>query len=200
MHFFALISEEMHGRCAQPGTSAIQMQRCTMCASAFANPATMLTSRDLAILNIMQLDSDTPLIELGEAVHLSPSACSRRLTQLREAGYIRGNVAVLDRLKIGLPTTTTFVMIGTSQHNDEWTAKFHAALTEIPEIVDAYRLTGNVDYILKIVLPAVEDYDRVYKTLIRKVDMTRVSAYISMETVTSSQTLPLVAIKTKGDR
>ncbi|KGK56557.1 Lrp/AsnC family transcriptional regulator [Xanthomonas arboricola] len=159
----------------------------------------MLTSRDLAILNIMQLDSDTPLAELGEAVHLSPSACSRRLTQLRDAGYIKGNVAVLDRLKLGLPTTI-FVMIGTSQHTDEWTEKFHAALAEIPEIVDAYRLTGNVDYILKIVLPAVEDYDRVYKTLIRKVDMTRVSAYISMETVKSSQTLPLVAIKTKGDR
>ncbi|MBB5881998.1 Lrp/AsnC family transcriptional regulator [Xanthomonas arboricola] len=199
MRFFSLILEKMRNSCAQAGTSAIQMQRCRMCASSFANPATMLTSRDIAILNIMQLDSDTPLTELGEAVHLSPSACSRRLTQLREAGYIRGNVAVLDRLKLGLPTTI-FVMIGTSQHNDEWTAKFHSALTEIPEIVDAYRLTGNVDYILKIVLPAVEDYDRVYKSLIRKVDMTRVSAYISMETVKSSQTLPLVAIKTNGDR
>lgn len=157
----------------------------------------MISSRDIAILEVLQCDSDTSLSALGEKVHLSPSACSRRVSQLREAGYISRNVAVINRITVGLPTTI-FVTVGTSQHNEEWTTRFHDALAEIPEIVEAHRLTGSVDYILKIVLSAVEDYDRVYKTLIRRIDMAEVSAFISMETVKSSLALPLSALKAKG--
>lgn len=150
----------------------------------------MITARDIAIMDILQCDSDISLCDLGERVHLSPSACSRRVAQLREAGYITRNMAVLDRIKVGL-ATTVFVTVGTRQHSESWTNQFRQAIAAIPEIIEAYRLTGSVDYILKIVLPAVEDYDRVYKELIRRVEMTQVSAFISMETVKQGNALPL---------
>ena len=150
----------------------------------------MIAPRDLAILDVLQRNSDTSLTELGERVHLSPSACSRRVAQLREAGYIARNVAVLDRAKVGLPTTI-FVTVRTQHHSEEWTDRFRRAVSDIPEIVEAYRLTGQVDYILKIVLPRVEDYDRVYKDLIGRIEMTSVSAFISMETVKQAEALPL---------
>jgi Lrp/AsnC family transcriptional regulator len=150
----------------------------------------MITPRDVAILDILQRDSDTSLGALGEKVHLSASACSRRIAQLREAGFIRRNVAVLDRAKVGLPTTL-FVTVGSGEHSEEWTNRFRQAVAEIPESVEAHRMTGSVDYILKIVLPNVEDYDRVYKELIRRINMTDVSAFISMETVKSVEALPL---------
>lgn len=149
-----------------------------------------IASRDIAILNILQQDSDTSLSELGEQVHLSPSACSRRVTHLREQGYIQRNVALIDRLKVGLPTTV-FVEIIAHDHSTEWTEQFKEAIHEMPEIVEVHRLTGTVDYIMKLILSAVEDYDRVYKDLIKRVRMSHVSAYISMETLKSSSTLPL---------
>jgi Lrp/AsnC family transcriptional regulator len=154
----------------------------------------MITPRDVAILDILQRDSDTSLNIVGEKVHLSASACSRRIAQLREAGFIRRNVAVLDRTKVGLPTTL-FVTVGSGEHSEEWTLRFRQAVAEIPEIVEAHRMTGSVDYILKIVLPNVEDYDRVYKDLIRRINMNDVSAFISMETVKSVEILPLNVIR-----
>ena len=159
----------------------------------------MISHRDIAILDILQRDSDTPLSEIGERVHLSPSACSRRIAQMRAAGYINRNVAVLDRQKIGLPTTI-FVTIGTNTHSEEWTHRFREAVSEIPEIVEAYRMTGQVDYILKIVLPMVEDYDRVYKQLIQRIEMTDVSASISMETVKHVEAMPLDVLRGRAGR
>lgn len=149
-----------------------------------------ITARDAAILDILQRDSDISLSDLGEKVHLSPSACSRRVTHLREMGYIGRNVALLNRNKIGLPVTI-FVEVVTHGHSEEWTSKFRQAIIDIPEIVEAYRLTGTIDYILKIILPAVEHYDAVYKELIRRVEICHVSAFISMETLKQCDALPL---------
>jgi len=150
----------------------------------------MLDPRDILILDAVQRDDGTSLEEIGARVHLSPSACSRRIAALRRAGYIDRSVAVLDRRKLGIPTTL-FIIIRVSVHTDEWTRIFRQALSEIPEIVEAHRVTGNFDYILKMVLPNVEHYDVVYKTLIGKVPMHEVSAYISMETVKDAGPLPL---------
>lgn len=149
-----------------------------------------LTQRDLAILDILQRDSDTPLAQVGEKVHLSPSACSRRIAQLREAGYIRRHVAVLDRGKVGLPTTV-FVTVSARTHSAGWTEQFRHAVAQIPEIVEVFRLTGAIDYLLRIVLPSVDDYDRVYKSLVARIEMNVVCASIVMETVKSAESLPL---------
>ncbi|WP_062784470.1 Lrp/AsnC family transcriptional regulator [Novosphingobium capsulatum] len=150
----------------------------------------MLNSRDLAILDVLQRDSDTPLADVGAKVHLSPSACSRRIAHLREAGYIRRNVAVIDRAKVGLPTTV-FVTVSVRTHSAAWTEQFRQAVAGIPEIMEVYRLTGNIDYLLRIVLPSVDDYDRVYKALVSRIEMNVVCASIVMETVKSAESLPL---------
>lgn len=155
----------------------------------------MINDRDVAILDVLQKDSNTPLVELGDKVSLSPSACSRRIANLKEEGYIRRNVAVLDREKLGL-STSVFVTVSARVHSAEWNAKFRLAVAEISEIVEVYRLTGNIDYLLKIILPSIEDYDRVYKTLVSRIDMNVVSASIVMEIVKDSESLPLGSVTT----
>ena len=149
----------------------------------------MLDDRDRKILSLLQADAETPLGELAESLALSPSACSRRIARLKEEGYIGRMTAELDRRKMGLPTTV-FVIVRTGSHAADWLEKFHAAVGAVPEIVEVHRLTGNFDYILKIVLPNVEHYDVVYKQLVSRIELFDMSAYISMETVKAAKGLP----------
>ncbi|WP_185984172.1 Lrp/AsnC family transcriptional regulator [Aureimonas mangrovi] len=148
-----------------------------------------MDDRDRTILTLLQKDAQTPLAQISEAVSLSPSACSRRIQRLEEEGYIARRVAVLDRRLVKLPTTV-FVLVRTSRHSGEWLEHFRKAVTAIPEIVEVHRLTGNVDYILKMVLPDVEHYDIVYKRLIGRLELFEMSAYISMETLKAGTEVP----------
>ena len=149
----------------------------------------MLDERDRKILSLLQADADLPVNEMADAVALSASACSRRIARLREEGYILRSTVELDRGKMGLPTTV-FVIVRTGSHAADWLEKFHAAVATIPEIVEVHRLTGNFDYIIKIVLPNVEHYDVVYKQLVGRIELFDMSAYISMETVKAARGLP----------
>lgn len=149
----------------------------------------MLDDRDRKLLALLQDDADTPLAVLAEAVSLSPSACSRRVLHLREAGTIARRVVLLDRARINLPTTV-FAMVKTAQHSVAWLEKFRAALADIDEIVEVHRLTGQYDYILKILLPNVERYDMIYKRLVGRIELFDVSASISMETMKAETALP----------
>ena len=150
----------------------------------------MLDDRDRKILDLLQRDSDAAVHDIAERVHLSPSACSRRIMRLKEEGYIARTVAVLDRAKLSL-TTTVYCLIKTSQHSADWLDRFRAAVADIPEIVEAQRLAGNLDYILKIVVKDVAHYDAVYKRLVGRVDVYDVSAYIAMETLKDVGALPI---------
>lgn len=149
----------------------------------------MLDERDRKILSLLQADAEQPVNDIAALVALSPSACSRRIARLKEEGFIARTTAELDRRKMGLPTTV-FVIVRTGSHAADWLEKFHLAVSAIPEIVEVHRLTGNFDYILKIVLPDVEHYDVVYKRLVSRIELFDMSAYISMETVKSAQGLP----------
>jgi len=149
----------------------------------------VLDERDRKILGLLQADADTPMTEIADAVALSASACSRRIARLREEGFIARTTAELDRRRMGLPTTV-FVIIRTGSHAADWLEKFHAAVATIPEIGEVHRLTGNFDYILKMVLPNVEHYDVVYKQLVGRIELFDMSAYISMETVKLSRGVP----------
>lgn len=149
----------------------------------------MLDDRDHLLLTLLQDDADRPVTELAERAALSPSACSRRIQRLRDEGYILRRVALVDRARINLPTTI-FVIVKTSQHESGWLEEFRAAVNAVPEIVEVHRLTGNFDYILKLVLPHVEHYDVVYKRLVGRVSLFEMSAYISMETVKLQTALP----------
>jgi Lrp/AsnC family transcriptional regulator len=149
----------------------------------------MLDERDRKILELLQADAEMSVNEIADAVALSASACSRRITRLKEEGYVARSVAVLDRKKIGLPTTV-FVIVRTGKHEAGWLEDFHAAVSTIPEIVEVHRLTGNFDYILKMVLPNVEHYDVIYRQLVKRVELFDMSAYISMETVKLANGVP----------
>jgi len=150
----------------------------------------LLDDRDRKILDHLQRDAAISVSALAELVALSISACSRRIQKLEEGGYIERRIVVLDREKIGVPTTV-YALVKTAHHSEGWTEEFRRAISDIPEIVEAHRLTGTYDYILKIVLPRVEQYDVIYRRIVRKVELFDVSASISMETLKSGLAVPV---------
>ena len=156
---------------------------------AYPHNRPMLDDRDRKLLVHLQHDAETSVTDLAGRVSLSVSACSRRIARLKEAGYIARQVALLDRKRMKVPTTI-FVMLRATRHTPEWLESFRRASADMPEIVEVHRLTGNFDYVLKIVLPDVEHYDQVYKELVRRVELFDVSAYISMETLKDDTALP----------
>lgn len=150
----------------------------------------MLDERDRKILDLLQTDAGISVTELADKVALSVSACSRRIQRLEESGHIARRIVVLDRNKMGVPTTV-YALIKTAHHSDDWMEVFRKAIGDVPEIVEAHRLTGNHDYILKIVLPRVEQYDVVYKKIVRRVELFDVTASISMEELKSGLGVPV---------
>ncbi len=149
----------------------------------------MLDDRDRLILAMLQENADHPVAAVAARVSLSPSACSRRVQRLEAEGYVARRVALLDRAKMGLPTTI-FVVVKTQRHSADWLDAFRRAIADVPEIVEVHRLTGSFDYILKLALPNVEHYDAVYKRLVARVEFFDMSAFISMETLKSGTALP----------
>ena len=154
----------------------------------------MLDSRDMRLLTLMQMDAEISLSEMAERLHLSPSACSRRVTRLKAEGYIVGLRAQLDRKRLNL-NATVFALVKTTQHTPQWLEDFRHAIQGIGEIVEAHRLAGNLDYCLKIIVSDISHYDRIYKQLVGKIGISDVSAYISMETLKDSPSLPLGSIQ-----
>lgn len=150
----------------------------------------MLDKTDRQILELLQDNAELSVNDVADKVALSVSACSRRITRLKDDGYISRIIASLDRKKLNLPTTI-FLLMRTGCHSASWLDRFHQAVAEIPEIIEVHRLTGNFDYILKILLPNIEYYDTIYKQLLHKMELYDMSAYISMETVKLSAGIPI---------
>lgn len=150
----------------------------------------MLDAMDLKILRILQDDCTLPVAEIGKAVGLSTTPCWRRIQKLEELGYIQRRVALLDPKKVGAGVTV-FVSISTSQHTLEWLERFHSVIAEFPEVVEFYRMSGAVDYLLRVVVPDIAAYDRFYKKLISKIELTNVSSAFAMEQIKFTTALPL---------
>ena len=149
-----------------------------------------MDKKDLKILSILQKNGATPIAELAEAVGLSSTPCWRRVQKLQEDGVIRDHVVLCDAAKLNVGVTV-FVSLRTSQHSDAWMKKFVQGTRDIPEIVEIYRMSGDIDYLLKIVVPDIAGYDAVYKRLIRSVDLQDVSSSFAMEVLKSTTALPL---------
>jgi Lrp/AsnC family transcriptional regulator len=149
-----------------------------------------LDSIDLAILHQLQQDCSRSVQEIGAAVGLSQSPCWKRIRRLEEAGVLKGRVALLDPAKVGLGVTV-FVTIRTNQHNEAWLGRFATEVAAIPEVIEIYRMSGDVDYLLKILAADIEDYDRIYKKLIRSVEMFDVSSSFAMEQLKYTTAVPL---------
>ncbi|WP_232495328.1 Lrp/AsnC family transcriptional regulator [Novosphingobium kaempferiae] len=149
-----------------------------------------LDDADIRILSALQKDGTLSVAALSEVVHMSHNSCWRRLKRLEAAGVIKGRVALLDAEKLGLELTA-YVSIRTSEHNDEWLRSFARAVEALPEIVELYRMTGDVDYLLKIRVANIAAYDAVYKKLIGMVKLTDVSSAFAMEEMKNTTELPL---------
>jgi Lrp/AsnC family transcriptional regulator len=149
-----------------------------------------LDAIDRRLLEMLQLDCDTPIAELAAAVQLSTTPCWRRVQRMKEAGVITGHVALVDpkRVNVGV---TVFVNVKTSQHTQAWFDRFHATVESIPEVVEFYRMSGDIDYLLRVVVPDIAAYDGVYKRLIAGTDLFDVSSSFAMEQLKFTTALPL---------
>ncbi len=150
----------------------------------------MIDELDRRILDILQRDCTTPIAEIGKAVGLSTTPCWRRIQKLEEEGVITRRVALLDPQKVGAGVTV-FVSISTSHHTQEWLDRFHETIQEFPEVVEFYRMSGQVDYLLRVVVPDIEHYDAFYKRLISRIELSDVSSSFAMEQIKFTTVLPL---------
>ena len=154
---------------------------------------------DRKILALLQKDATTPVAEIGRKVGLSTTPCWRRIQKLESLGYIRGRVALLnaDKLNVGV---SVFIAVKTNQHNAEWAQRFRKIVTSFPEVVDFFRLSGDVDYLIRAVVPDIRAYDELYQRLIAKIDIYDVSSMFAMEQIKSTTELPLVYASTPNGR
>jgi len=149
-----------------------------------------MNSIDAQILSLMQADATLSVADIAERVHLSSTPCWRRIQKLEREGYIRKRVALLDpdKLNVGV---TVFVGIKTNQHNEAWFERLNRAVAAIPEVLEFYRMSGDIDYLLRIVVPDIAGYDAVYRELIRNVDLFDVTSSFAMEQIKFTTALPL---------
>lgn len=145
---------------------------------------------DRRILSALQEDASQPVAQVAARAGISPSPCWRRIRMLEEKGYIRRRVAILDpaMMNVGL---TVFIGVRTRQHSIAWLERFHNALDDIPEVVEFHRMSGDIDYLLRVVVPDIPAYDAVYKRLIAAIELDDVTSMIAMETIKSTTALPV---------
>ena len=150
----------------------------------------MLDPIDRRILSALQEDSSQSVGDLADRVGLSKNPCWRRVRRLEADGTIRRRVALLDadRLNCGL---TAFIAIRTDRHNPDWSDAFAKAVADIPEIVGAFRMTGDTDYLLHAVVPDMKAFDALYQRLIARIDLSDVSSSFVMEEIKQTTALPL---------
>jgi len=145
---------------------------------------------DRFLLRALQIDAGTSLEALAAAASISLNTCWRRVKRLEETGVLMRRVALVDPEKAGLGQTV-FVAIRTREHSAAWLERFAAAVRAIPEVVEFYRMAGDVDYLLKVQVASVKDYDRVYRSLIGRIDLADVSATFAMECIKNTTELPI---------
>ena len=145
---------------------------------------------DREIVQLLQEDASLTARELAEHVGLTPTPCWRRVQNLEAAGIIRKRVALVDPAAVNL-NVTALVQIRTNDHTAQWLTQFHAAIDEFPEVVEAYRTSGEIDYMLRVVVPSIDAYDEFYKRLIEAVDLYDVRSVFVMEKMKQTTALPL---------
>jgi Lrp/AsnC family transcriptional regulator len=145
---------------------------------------------DRRILAILQDDATTAVSDIAERVGLSSTPCWKRIKRLEREGFIRKRVALLDRDRLGLGVTV-IVAVRTARHSEDWLQSFADGVARIPEVVEFYRMSGDIDYLLKVVARDIADYDRIYRKLTRVADLHDVSSSFAMQEIKSTTALPL---------
>jgi Lrp/AsnC family transcriptional regulator len=155
-----------------------------------------LDSQDRQLLELMQQDASLSVADLADKVAISKSACWRRIQKFEESGVIRQRVTLLDPTKLGLGLTV-FVTIRTNQHNGAWAEKFNSVVQSVEGVLEVYRLGGQIDYLLKAVVPDMPGYDRLYQKLI-DADLFDVTASFVMEEIKATTVLPIRSSKNRN--
>lgn len=152
-----------------------------------------MTSVDLVdrrIISLIQRDASRSIGEIAERVGASPSSCWRRIQKLEQSGVITRRVALADPEKLGLPLSV-FVSVRTSRHNIDWLEDFAKTVAAMPEVIGFYRLAGEIDYLLHVVLPDIGALDAFYKKLVSNADLSNVSSHLVMERIKHTTELPV---------
>jgi Lrp/AsnC family transcriptional regulator len=149
-----------------------------------------LDAIDRKILDILQRDADQQVSQIAAQVGLSATPCWRRIQRLREAGVITRQVCLVAPQAVNVGVTV-FVAVRTSQHNTAWLDRFRGVVEAIPEVVEFYRMSGEIDYLLRVVVPDIAAYDAVYKRLIQGTELSDVSSSFAMEEIKFTTALPL---------
>ena len=145
---------------------------------------------DRKILAVLQEDASLSVAEIGNRVGLSSTPCWKRIQRLEAEGVIQKRVAVVDQDKIGLGVTV-FVSIETGDHSQAWLGNFAQVVGAMPEVMEFYRMAGDVDYMLRVVVPDIAGYDGFYKKLIAAVPLKNVTSRFAMEKIKSTTALPI---------
>lgn len=150
---------------------------------------------DREIVQLLQEDASLTARELAEHVGLTPTPCWRRVQNLEASGVITKRVALVDPAAVNL-NVTALVQIRTNDHSAEWLTQFQGAVEQFPEVVEAYRTSGEIDYMLRVVVPSIDAYDQFYKRLIDAVDLYDVRTIFVMERMKQTTALPLHYLET----
>lgn len=151
---------------------------------------TEIDNMDRRILSVLQADATLSMDALAERVALSRNACWRRIKALETAGVIKGRVALVDPKRVGLGLEA-LVMIRSATHDADWMIRFDRALRSLPEVTAAHRMSGDLDYVLRVQVADMAGYDAFYKRLISQVPVSDISASFVMETLKDSPAVPL---------
>ena len=145
---------------------------------------------DRKILLTLQEDASLSVAEIGQRVGLSSTPCWKRIQRLEADGVIQKRVALIDQDKIGLGITV-FVSVETGDHSNDWLKRFAETASAMPEVMEFYRMAGDVDYMLRVVVPDIAAYDRFYKKLIAGLHLTNVTSRFAMETIKYTTAVPV---------
>ncbi|MCD0423928.1 MAG: Lrp/AsnC family transcriptional regulator [Rhodopseudomonas sp.] len=161
--------------------------------TAAAEPSRRLDAIDRKILTVLQQDASLSVAEIGDRVGLSSTPCWKRIQRLEADGVITKRVALVDQDKIGLGLSV-FVSIESGDHSDAWLTTFADAVSAMPEVIEFYRMAGDVDYMLRVVVADMRAYDQFYKKLIGTVPLKNVTSRFAMEKIKSVTALPVPAM------
>ncbi len=147
---------------------------------------------DRKILALLQTDASLPVAEIGAQVGLSQTPCWRRIQRLRTEGVIEATVALVRPEAVGLGLTV-FIEVEASDHSPGWLERFTAAVVAKPEVLDVYRMAGDIDYLLRVAVPDMAAFDAFYRDLIREVPLKNVSSHFAMERVKGTTAYPVAS-------
>jgi len=149
-----------------------------------------MDSTDRKILNLLQTDASLTVKQIAQQIPLSVTPCWKRIQKLEQNGFIRARVALLDPKKVNA-NVTVFMAIRTDQHTSDWIARFNREVSQMPEVMEIYRMSGEIDYLLRVVVSSIEAYDAFYKKLIDRIELANVTSSFAMEQIKYTTALPV---------